>query len=149
LAASGVSEANNTRRTDDDDEVRRAKQLDAGGGGNSGTKLASKRDASHGALNITETPCLWGLASIQGTLSWKCYPQIPRTRLFLASQPSVCNTLGSGGFFMPDSVLELEKQRADLLLQISRLGDLRPGSITATQGRCGNPSCHCHPEADL
>ncbi|MGI8745693.1 MAG: DUF6788 family protein [Bryobacteraceae bacterium] len=20
----------------------------------------------------------------------------------------------------------------------------RPGSITATQGRCGNPNCHCH-----
>lgn len=24
------------------------------------------------------------------------------------------------------------------------MGDFRPGSITATQGRCGNPNCHCH-----
>lgn len=45
---------------------------------------------------------------------------------------------------MPDSVPELERQRADLLAQISHLGDFRPGSITATQGRCGNPNCHCH-----
>ena len=45
---------------------------------------------------------------------------------------------------MSDSLPELEKQRANLLGQISDLGDLRPGSITATQGRCGNPNCHCH-----
>src|SRR5882672_12800129 len=24
------------------------------------------------------------------------------------------------------------------------LGDFRSGSITAIQGRCGKPSCHCH-----
>lgn len=45
---------------------------------------------------------------------------------------------------MPDSLPELERRRADLLAQISHLGDFRPGSITATQGRCGNPNCHCH-----
>ncbi len=45
---------------------------------------------------------------------------------------------------MPDSLSDLEKHRADLLAQISRLADFRPGSITATQGRCGNPKCHCH-----
>lgn len=45
---------------------------------------------------------------------------------------------------MPDSLPELERRRADLLAQISRLADFRPGSITATQGRCGNPNCHCH-----
>jgi len=45
---------------------------------------------------------------------------------------------------MPDSLPELERHRADLLTQISQLGDFRPGSITATQGRCGNPNCHCH-----
>ncbi|MGH9658178.1 MAG: DUF6788 family protein [Bryobacteraceae bacterium] len=39
---------------------------------------------------------------------------------------------------------ELERRRADLLTQISQLGDFRPGSITSTQGRCGNPNCHCH-----
>ena len=45
---------------------------------------------------------------------------------------------------MPDSLQELEKRRANLLRQISQLGDFRPGSITTTQGRCGNPNCHCH-----
>ena len=45
---------------------------------------------------------------------------------------------------MPDSLPALEAQRQALLDQISRLGDFRPGSITATRGRCGNPHCHCH-----
>lgn len=45
---------------------------------------------------------------------------------------------------MPDSLPELERRRADLLAQISQLADFRPGSITATRGRCGNPNCHCH-----
>jgi len=45
---------------------------------------------------------------------------------------------------MPDSLPELERRRAELLTQISHLGDFRPGSITATQGRCGNRNCHCH-----
>jgi hypothetical protein len=38
----------------------------------------------------------------------------------------------------------LEQQRSSLLQQISALGDFRPGSITGTGGRCGNPGCHCH-----
>jgi len=29
-------------------------------------------------------------------------------------------------------------------MQILELGDLRSGSITAINGRCGKPSCHCH-----
>lgn len=45
---------------------------------------------------------------------------------------------------MADPLSELEKQRADFLAQISRLADFRPGSITSTLGRCGNPNCHCH-----
>jgi len=45
---------------------------------------------------------------------------------------------------MADPLPELEKQRADFLAQISQLADFRPGSITSTQGRCGNPNCHCH-----
>lgn len=45
---------------------------------------------------------------------------------------------------MPDSLSALETQRQALLDQISRLGDFRPGSITPTRGRCGNPRCHCH-----
>ena len=45
---------------------------------------------------------------------------------------------------MTDSLPELEKRRIDILAQISQLADFRPGSVTATQGRCGNPTCHCH-----
>jgi hypothetical protein len=45
---------------------------------------------------------------------------------------------------MPDSLADLEHRRAAIVQQISQLGDLRPGSITATSGRCGKPSCHCH-----
>ena len=45
---------------------------------------------------------------------------------------------------MTHSLPELEKRRAQLLAQISQLADFRPGSITATQGRCGNLNCHCH-----
>lgn len=45
---------------------------------------------------------------------------------------------------MPTSLTQLEQQRAGLLQQISELGDFRPGSITRTGGRCGNPGCHCH-----
>ena len=43
-----------------------------------------------------------------------------------------------------DSLPELEKRRAGVLAQISQLGDFRSGSITPTQGRCGNLNCHCH-----
>jgi hypothetical protein len=46
------------------------------------------------------------------------------------------------------SLQELEKRRVGLLQQISQLGDFRPGSITSTQGRCGNPNCHCHRPGD-
>jgi hypothetical protein len=45
---------------------------------------------------------------------------------------------------MADSLPQLERRRSDLLAQISQLADFRPGSITSTQGRCGNPNCHCH-----
>ena len=38
----------------------------------------------------------------------------------------------------------LEERRAALLRELSELGDFRPGSITATGGRCGTPTCHCH-----
>ena len=45
---------------------------------------------------------------------------------------------------MPDSLTTLEQQRSSLLTQILKLGDFRSGSITAIQGRCGKPNCHCH-----
>ncbi len=44
---------------------------------------------------------------------------------------------------MPDSLADLEQQRAAVLRQISELEDFRAGSITGTGGRCGNPGCHC------
>jgi hypothetical protein len=49
---------------------------------------------------------------------------------------------------MPDPLSVLEAQRRSLLQQLSQLGDFRPGSITATRGRCGNPGCHCHQPGD-
>ena len=49
---------------------------------------------------------------------------------------------------MADSLPDLEKQRSGLIAQITQLGDFRPGSISATRGRCGNPGCHCHKPAD-
>ena len=49
---------------------------------------------------------------------------------------------------MSDSLLDLEKRRSEVLAQISALGDFRPGSISATRGRCGNPHCHCHRPGD-
>jgi hypothetical protein len=44
---------------------------------------------------------------------------------------------------MPDALTALEADRSKLLEEFLRLGDLRPGSITAVVRRCGKPSCHC------
>ena len=44
---------------------------------------------------------------------------------------------------MPDTLASLEADRSKLLEEFLRLGDLRPGSITAVVRRCGKPSCHC------
>ncbi len=44
---------------------------------------------------------------------------------------------------MPQSLFELEQQRFLLAAQLSRLGDLRPGSVTGIVRRCGKPTCHC------
>src|ERR1700676_2224079 len=43
---------------------------------------------------------------------------------------------------MSDDLATLETQRAELLEEVLRLGDLRPGSITAVTRPCGKPSCH-------
>jgi len=45
---------------------------------------------------------------------------------------------------MPQSLSDLEQRRDVLAQRIAELGDLRPGSITSTSGRCGKPQCHCH-----
>ena len=44
---------------------------------------------------------------------------------------------------MAEALSELEKQRTQVQQQIAQLGDMRAGSISTTQGRCGNPRCHC------
>jgi hypothetical protein len=45
---------------------------------------------------------------------------------------------------LPDSLATLEQQRSGILTQILELGDFRSGSISAINGRCGKPNCHCH-----
>jgi len=49
---------------------------------------------------------------------------------------------------MNDTLATLQAQRAATQLQISRLGDMRSGSISSTGGKCGNPRCHCHQPND-
>ena len=49
---------------------------------------------------------------------------------------------------MPDSLLDLEKRRSEVLAEIAALGDFRRGSISATGGRCGTLNCHCHKPDD-
>src|SRR5947209_20205155 len=49
---------------------------------------------------------------------------------------------------MADSLPDLEKRRSGLIEQIAQVGDFRPGSISATRGRCGNSTCHCHKQDD-
>ena len=44
---------------------------------------------------------------------------------------------------MPETLQNLEKSRANILRQMSALGDFRAGSITNTQGRCGKSNCCC------
>ncbi len=45
---------------------------------------------------------------------------------------------------MPKSLEPLEQQRSRIVEQIVQLADLRCGSITTTQGRCGKLNCRCH-----
>jgi len=45
---------------------------------------------------------------------------------------------------MTASLTELEQRRKALFDELLQLGDFRPGSVTTTGGRCGNPGCHCH-----
>jgi hypothetical protein len=33
-------------------------------------------------------------------------------------------------------------------MQLARLGDLRPGSVTGIMRRCGKPTCHCAQQED-
>lgn len=45
---------------------------------------------------------------------------------------------------MSHTLAEWEQRRQAISHQIGQLGDLRPGSITSTSGRCGKPECRCH-----
>lgn len=45
---------------------------------------------------------------------------------------------------MPQSLGDLEQQRSAILHRLTNLGDFRPGSVTATSGRCGKANCRCH-----
>jgi Family of unknown function (DUF6788) len=45
---------------------------------------------------------------------------------------------------MPQSLSDLEQKREVIAQRITQLGDLRPGSVTSTSGRCGKPDCRCH-----
>lgn len=49
---------------------------------------------------------------------------------------------------MPQSLSALEQQRSRLAAELSRLGDLRPGSVTGIVRRCGKPTCHCAQTGD-
>src|SRR3974377_957869 len=44
---------------------------------------------------------------------------------------------------MPELLADLERSRSDLVEELSRLGNFRPGSITALTRRCGKPGCRC------
>jgi hypothetical protein len=44
---------------------------------------------------------------------------------------------------MSESLPVLERKRTAVLEKISALGDLRPGSVTTTQGKCGKAECCC------
>jgi hypothetical protein len=45
---------------------------------------------------------------------------------------------------MAESLADLEHQRSAIFQQMLQLPDFRSGSITATRGTCGKPSCRCH-----
>jgi uncharacterized protein DUF6788 len=45
---------------------------------------------------------------------------------------------------LAESLAALEQQRSSILTKIVELGDFRSGSVTAINGRCGKPNCHCH-----
>ncbi len=45
---------------------------------------------------------------------------------------------------MAESLTDLEQQRSAIFQLMLELPDFRSGSITATYGICGKPTCHCH-----
>src|SRR5438094_1148285 len=49
---------------------------------------------------------------------------------------------------MSESLPALEKDRSEVVRQITQLGDFRPGSIVGVMGRCSKPNCHCAQTGD-
>ncbi len=41
------------------------------------------------------------------------------------------------------SLERLEAKSADLKAGLAGIGDMRPGSLIETYGKCGKPTCHC------
>jgi hypothetical protein len=49
---------------------------------------------------------------------------------------------------MSEPLQALEKERSEVLRQMSHLGDMRPGSILGVMGRCSKLNCHCAQPGD-
>jgi hypothetical protein len=49
---------------------------------------------------------------------------------------------------MPESLMQLQRRRAELLEQISQLGNFRAGCVTALVRRCGKSGCRCSRPGD-
>jgi hypothetical protein len=43
----------------------------------------------------------------------------------------------------PDELPELERRRAELYQELSRVGDFLPGSLKEVRRKCGKPNCAC------
>jgi hypothetical protein len=43
----------------------------------------------------------------------------------------------------PDELLELERRRQELYLELSAVEDFRPGSLNEVFRKCGKPNCAC------
>src|SRR5664279_1904547 len=93
----------------------------------------------------------WRQSGQPADLSRACDMKVERMEVFFfvpCSRAYIIRSATGGLFSMSDFLLELEKRRSEVLAEISTLGDFRPGSISATSGRCGNPNCHCHKPHD-
>jgi hypothetical protein len=61
-------------------------------------------------------------------------------RVLLSDSDIHCKIEGGS---MSTFLSEFEVQRERLILQLSVLGDLRPGSLVERYRKCGKPNCHC------
>jgi hypothetical protein len=43
----------------------------------------------------------------------------------------------------PDELAELERRRAELYVELARVGDFRRGSLNEVRRKCGKPNCAC------